>query len=225
MAALRRLARKLGPLLGASFASAAFAAGGHHGVDDASLMDPGQCELESWFTREPGAKLVHSGIDCRVGPVEVGALLEHQRAQGASRTGQGLQVKWARDIGGGFSVGASMGANWEAHQQPRYQGTTVSTLFSWSANDKLSLHANVGRDFLRGQPDVPRSGVSVEWFPLSPRWRLELERYVEDETQFARGGVRWIASDRWTVDLSRAQSLRGARPSNWTLGATFAFAR
>jgi hypothetical protein len=222
MAALAQRATFVAAL---AVAPCAWAAGGHHGVDDASLMDTGQCELESWFTRERGGKLVHSGLDCRVGPVEIGALLEYQRAQGASRTGQGVQVKWAREFGGGFSVGASAGANWEAHQRPRYQGTTVSTLFSWVANDKLSLHANIGRDFLRGQPDVPRSGVSVEWFPFSPSWRLEVERYVEDETQFARGGLRWLASDRWTVDLSRAQSLRGPRPSNWTLGATFAFAR
>ena len=30
-------------------AMAARAAGGHHSVDDATILDPGQCQLETWF--------------------------------------------------------------------------------------------------------------------------------------------------------------------------------
>jgi hypothetical protein len=36
-----------------------------------------------------------------------------------------------------------------------------------------------------------------------------------------RAGARWAATENFTVDLSRAHSLRGPVPSNWTLGATW----
>lgn len=206
--------------------TAAHAAGGHHGVDDASLIDLGGCELESWATRTAGGNgLVHGGAACRVGPVELGGTLDQAREAGASSSAQGLQVKWAREWWPGLSAGASLTGNWVAHERPRWQGVTVSTLFSWRVRDGLALHANIGRDVVPARPDSPRSGVSIEWSPLSPRWRVAAERYVGDETQFARAGLRWFANDRWTFDASRAQSLRGPRPSNWTVAATWAFER
>lgn len=50
------------------------AAGGHPAVDDANLLEPGQCKLELWGERESGAArtLVHAGPGCRVGAVELG---------------------------------------------------------------------------------------------------------------------------------------------------------
>jgi len=101
----------------------------------------------------------------------------------------------------------------------------VSALLSWAVRDSLNFHVNLGRDFLRSQPNIAPSGVSLQWSPVSPAWLVAAERYVEDETHFARAGLRWFASDRWTLEASRAQSLRGPRPSNWTLAATWAFAR
>jgi hypothetical protein len=219
---VRVLALAAAGVLGA----AAHAAGGHHGVDDAYLIDPGGCELESWSTRGANSgRLLHGGAACRVGPVELGVTLDHARETAESISAQGLQVKWARPWWPGFSAGASLTSGWVAQAQPRWQGATLSTLFSWSVRDGLALHANVGRDFLRARADVPRSGVLVEWAPLSPRWRIEGERFVEDETHFARAGLRWSASERWALEASRAQSLHGPRPSNWTLAATWAFQR
>ena len=40
-----------------AFPFAAGAAGGHHGVDDASILGAGECELEGWVTNDSEPKL------------------------------------------------------------------------------------------------------------------------------------------------------------------------
>jgi len=102
--------------------------------------------------------------------------------------------------------------------------TTVAGLFSWFAREDLAFHLNLGRDFLRSQPDEDRSGVSMEW-TFRPRWSFTAERYHEARTHLARAGVRWAVNESWSVDLSRAHRLHGPEPSNWTFGATWQFAR
>ena len=101
-------------------AGMAMAAGGHHAVDDAEILKRGDCEGEGWFTRARGGeRLVHSGVQCRVGPVELGAAAEYGRADGASQTGWALELKWAREVADGLSLGVSVGcygANF--HQLP-----------------------------------------------------------------------------------------------------------
>lgn len=202
-------------------AGMALAAGGHHGVDDAAILEPGTCELETWFTRAgAGERLLHGGAGCRMGPVELGVAAERARDPSGQATGYGLQVKWATEVAPGLSAGVAFSAGWQAHVRPRYQGTTVSGLLTWAVRDDVAFHANAGRDLVHGAPDLDRSGVAMEWMPKAG-WSLMAERYVESATQFIRAGVRWAATDNFTVDLSRAHSLRGPVPSNWTLGATW----
>lgn len=203
-----------------AMSGAVHAAGGHHGVDDASILEPGTCELESWFTRaSAGERLLHAGAGCRVGPVELGAAAESARDPSGHAMAYGLQVKWAAEIAPGLSGGFSLSPGWQAHVRPRYQGTTLAALLTWARED-IALHANLGRDLVHGAPDENRSGVAAEWFPALG-WSLMAERYVESATHFMRAGVRWAATEHLTVDLSRARRLRGAGSSNWTLGATW----
>lgn len=205
-------------------ASGALASGGHHAVDDAALLGPEQCNVESWVTRGGGEGLLHAGTGCRVGPFELSAAAEYARPDGGSETGWGLQAKWAREVAPGFSVGLLLAPAWQAHVRPRYQGSTVSALATWAARDDLALHLNVGRDLLHRAADDSRYGVSAEWTPLAA-WSLVAERYKAAQTHFVRAGVRWAFREGWSVDLSRAQRLAGPGPSDWTLGATWEFGR
>lgn len=206
-------------------AGPAFAAGGHHGVDDAAILEPGQCEIESWFSRARGGeRLMHAGGNCRVGPVELGLAGEYVRQGGGSQSDWGAQVKWATQLAEGFSVGASLSPGWSANVRPRYQGAALVGLASWQPREDLALHVNLGRDFMRGNPDERRYGAAIEWTPLAS-WSLSAERYKEQGTHLARAGVRWQASERWSVDVSRSHRISGPGASAWTVGATWQFGR
>ena len=64
----------------------AHAAGGHHAVDDAAILEPGECQVETWADRERGGDrtLVHVGPACRIGPLEIGVNLDRTRMVGSS---------------------------------------------------------------------------------------------------------------------------------------------
>ncbi|WP_145897282.1 hypothetical protein [Caenimonas sedimenti] len=220
---------RAGSAVGFSFVigcSPVFAAGGHHAVDDAAILEPGQCELEGWFTRARGGERVfHAGAGCRVGPLELGVAGEHARPRGAgSESAWGLQAKWAQEVAKGFSVGLALSPVWAAHARPRYQGATLAGLATWVAHENVALHLNAGRDFVHRGDDENRYGVSAEWTGISG-WSLVAERYKESQTHFARVGARWLAGENWSVDLSRAHRLTGPGVSNWTLGATWLLER
>jgi hypothetical protein len=87
----------------------AHAAGGHFSVDDASLLEPGHCEEETWASRfDGGAHSLHAGVNCRVGPVEIDGAAETARADGTSATQWNLEVKWARELNEEWSIGAGL---------------------------------------------------------------------------------------------------------------------
>lgn len=202
----------------------AMAAGGHHAVDDAAILDEGACKVESWIARGGGERLLHAGAGCRVGPLELSAGADYARADGSSATGYGLAAKWAAELATGVSVGVVLAPGWQARVRPRYQGRTVLALATWAPRDDLSLHFNLGRDFLHRGDDEARHGGSVEWTPRTD-WTLVLERFRAEQTHFARAGARWSFAQGWSVDLSRAQRLSGPGASDWTLGATWEFPR
>ncbi len=206
------------------WAAAAQAAGGHHAVDDAAILDPGLCKLEAWLTGARVERAAHAGGGCRIGPVELNAASEYARDGGPSQTNSGLQAKWATELAPGLSAGLSAAGDWQAHVRPRHQGASLAALLTWAVRDDLALHANLGRDFVHGGADQNRSGVAAEW-TARPGWSIVAERYAADRTQFVRAGVRWCVSDAWSIDFSRAQRLRGPSASNWTLGTTWQFER
>jgi hypothetical protein len=209
-------------LAAALAAGTAQAAGGHHDVDDASLLPRGECEQETWFGRGNGGRQgLHAGVSCRLGPLELGLAGEHTRAGGQpSETFWAVEAKWAREVADGFSIGFDVQPLFQANARPHYAGLGAYAIASWWARPGLAVHANFGRDFERGGPDEPRGGLALEWQPL-PRWSFVAERYRDQGTHFARAGVRWAVGRLWTVDLSRAHRVAGARPSFWTFGLSF----
>jgi hypothetical protein len=203
----------------------ALAAGGHHDVDDAAILDPGECELESWLSRARNdARVVHAGANCRVGPVELGLASEYGRQDGNSETAWGLEVKWAGKVSDAFSIGVKLAPAWGAQSSPHYEGAALIGLATWEARDDLSLHLNVGREFVHRDEDANRYGAAVEWMPLRT-WSLLAERYKERDAHFARAGVRWLGGEHWSIDVGRSFHISGPRASAWTVGATFQFDR
>lgn len=208
---LRRLAA-----LAACACAPAFGAGGHFAVDDAKILGRGECGAESWFTHSSEERVLHAGLNCRLGPFEVGGAADHSRGDG-SATHWNLEAKWARDVTETFALGFDLQPGWQARARPRYDATLFAALATWTPRLDLAVHANLGRDFVRGGADLPRGGLAVEWSPAT-HWWLVAERYLEQRTHFARAGLRWEAGHGWSLDFSRAQRVAGPAPSNWTLG-------
>ncbi|HSW21921.1 MAG TPA: hypothetical protein VLJ62_04065 [Burkholderiaceae bacterium] len=205
--------------------SPAQAAGGHHAVDDAAILEAGQCQVETWFDRSSGAatRLWHAGPACRVGSAELGLNLDATRSAGGGRTTvAGAQAKWAWPMSEQIHVGAVVGASWQ-DEAPRRVGSTVVIPLTWRVSDALQVHVNVGRDFLHAAPDAGRRGVAVEW-SATPDWSFVAERYRELHTHRWRLGARRALGANASVDLSHARGL-GAAPSSWTLGLNWLFDR
>ncbi|MDB5859160.1 MAG: hypothetical protein JWQ76_2849 [Ramlibacter sp.] len=220
-----RLAGLLAVALATALAAgAAQAAGGHHDVDDANLLARGECTQESWLVYPSGGSpRLHAGVNCRVGPVELGLAGEHLRPGGQpSETFWVLEAKWARELAEGFSVGLDVQPVFQANARPHYAGLTAYAIASWTPRPGLALHANYGRDFIPGAAGQARGGVAAEW-QASQRWSFVAERYRDQATQFGRAGARWAGGRAWSVDFSRAQRLAGPAPSKWTVGLSFDF--
>ena len=180
----------------------AHAAGGHHAVDDAAILEPGQCQLESWVDRQSGGDrtLFHVGPACRLGPIEIGLNLDHAHTTGSgSITVLGPQLKWARALSVEWSVGAVVSTAWKDNN-PHHVVTTLVLPLTWEPTEVIRIHANVGRDFWRGDRDTKRAGAAVEWAP-SETWSFVVERFREVDINFWRAGVRYALSPVLSVDI------------------------
>lgn len=202
------------------------AAGGHHAVDDAAMLEPGQCQVETWVDRERGGgrSLVHLGPACRVGPVELSANLDRMHLDG-NRTplAAGPQLKWATQLSETLSVGAVVAATWQ-DARPRWAGRAVLVPVTWQPSPSLAVHLNLGRDFRRNEPSFNRSGAALEW-TATPQWSLVAERFRESEAHFWRLGARYTLNDNLSLDLSRARGLGHSAPVWWTMGLNWLFVR
>jgi hypothetical protein len=193
------------------------AAGGHFGVDDATLLEPGQWEQESWYSHAPGGgEQVHAGFNFRVGPVELDGAGERTRIGEPASTTWNLEVKWARPVTDRLAVGLDLQPAWRSGTP----GTRFYGIATWKLLDTLDLHLNAGRDWWRHDTDFARGGASLEWAALA-QWTFIAERFLDTGTNFFRAGARWSPNPHWTWDVSYAQRVSGPAPSNWTLGLTY----
>ena len=205
----------------------AHAAGGHHAIDDAALVDPGQCQVETWVDRERGGgrTLLHVGPACRVGDFELGANLDRVRHTGLSGSDTvaawGPQIKWVTPLSDSVNVGVAVSATWR-DVRPRWAGTTVVLPLTWQASPSLAMHVNLGRDFRPHEPSLARGGAALEW-TATPQWSFVAERFRESEANFWRLGARYAVNDKVSVDLSQARGLARGAPVWWTLGVNWAF--
>jgi len=213
-------------LLGVAAASASHAAGGHHAVDDAALLEPGRCQIETWHDHGlgTGRSLLHLGPACRVGAVELGVDVNRVRAAGSGTTTvTGAQVKWARAINADWSAGVVFGV--AGHDgAPQFLGSALVVPVTWKASETLLAHANIGRDFRHGQSDSRRTGIALEWTALATA-SFVAERFDEGGASFWRAGARWAITPALDFDISRASGLGHAGSAWWTVGLTWVFSR
>jgi hypothetical protein len=200
------------------------AAGGHFWVDDAVLLEPGQCQLEAWVEREQGGarRLAHAGPGCRLGPVEAAISWDRARNTGAEDvTTVSPQLKWAYPLDDLWSVGLALTGIWQS-AGAGYQGGTLLVPITWHAGEQLHVHLNLGRDFHRHAAGSTRAGAALEW-ATTQQLSWVAERFRENQADGWRLGTRWAPHAHWSVDLSRAAPLHSAAPPWWTLGLNLSF--
>lgn len=224
---MKRNMQLLGALAGLGVASlSAHAAGGHHSVDDAAVLDAGKCKVESWAERETGGARasLHLGTGCRVGPVELSLNMDRESQTGLNaNTSFSPQIKWTFALSDALSMGAVASLKF-ATQSPRYVDSTLVLPLTWRATDALSAHVNWGRNFVRGGGGQPRGGASLEWAPTS-NVLLVAERFREAADNATRLGIRYGVTPDIKLDLSRARSLHAGGAIWWTAGVLWEFDR
>lgn len=223
---MTRLARH--PFIAAcwlALAADVHAAGGHFDVDDAAIVEPGQCQYETWLTRAPAASatLFHLGPGCRVGPVELALNYDRVSAAGETRSTVGPQLKWVADpLVGPFSAGIAWSAAYDLKRGGR-PAHTLHVPVTWAVNDRVAVNANLGADWDFAGARTRRVGVSAEWVAH------ENLTVIGERVKFAgdwssRLGARWLLSDAISVDLSAART--GPRATRvYAIGLNHAFAR
>lgn len=241
---LRPLMAALFALTGVFSPLCSHAAGGHHAVDDATVLDPGTCQVEVWGEQASGRHLQHIGPACRWAGVEVGINGERSdTAQPSALLNGGVQAKWAIALRPGLAVGVEWSANWQGATVqaanatapavpsggPRgsashFAGQTLLLPLTWSAAEGLDVHLNLGRDVHPHAPDAERYGAAVEWTP-TPDCQMLVEAWRDDRGPQARLGLRRLVTDRVSLDLSRAEALRGVHSPWWTVGVNWVFGR
>ena len=183
------------------------AAAGHFDVDDATVLDPGHCQYETWLARAPGLSttLFHLGPSCRVGPVEAGLNYDRLRSADERRDGFGPQLKWVVDpLVDRFSVGAAWNASFNlVHGGRPWQSLYVPV--TWWAAEKLWIHVNAGADWSPAGERTRRLGVSGEW-AVNDSLSVIAERVTFYGDWTSRIGTRFNLDESISIDVSAART-------------------
>ena len=201
----------------------AMAAGGHFAVDSATILDPGQCQIETWAAAyRGGAGTWHVGPSCRVGAWEL-----HLNFDGAVQPGAASsqafapQAKWVTQLGPRLSAGISL--VWTT-TDGRYTSFQPVALVTVQATPQVQVHLNAGRDLPPGGGGRTIAGAAAEW-AASQRWSFVAERFNDTDGRALRVGTRWQHDPHFSVDLSRTRAIGDARGQWWTVGVNYIFDR
>jgi len=193
-----------------AFASLGAQASGHFDVDDAGMLDPGQCQYETWWGRA-GAEPVtgfHFGPACRVGPVELGLNFDRSSVAGVHSLTGGLQLKWnflGQAPDAPFSAALSASTVSDLKRGGRTGGQFVVPM-TWRPASSLQVHVNLGADWAPGTGvRTPRGGAALEW-ALNDTVSLIAERNRAAGEWTSRIGGRFSLTPLISVDVSTSRT-------------------
>jgi hypothetical protein len=182
------------------------AMGGHFDVDDATMLGPARCQVETWFVRasSAGASNAHLGPACRVGPVEASVNIDPARAGGAWQWSAGPQIKWVMPTGLGQ---LAAGLVWSAAFDLSHGGRPAQTLYvplTWKVTDTVAAHANAGADWSPSSGRTRRAGLALEW-AASERITVIAEHIAFFGDRSTRIGSRIALGHASSLDVSVAR--------------------
>lgn len=214
------------PLAALALAAGRAGAGGHFDVDDADMLAPGRCQVESWAGRADASatSFQHVGPGCRVGPVELGLNLDRSSSPDARSRAVGPAIKWTwyGQADDPLRAALAFAASWDLrnHGRPSRQWLLPVT---WQPLPSLQLHANLGADWAAGSGTrTGRVGAAAEW-AVDEKVSFILERNRAQGAWTTRGGLRFGLAPMLTLDLSAAKVRPGG--AVYTVGLSHEFGR
>lgn len=205
-------------------------------TDDARVVDPQGCQIESWFRREPGpprAQEFWVAPACNPsGNLEL-SLGGATRAETGEPRASAVQAQFKTilkplDING-WGVGLAAGVlSRNASDAPAklvdnaYFYVPISKSF---ADDVVVLHLNLGAQRDRNAQQTKRSwGFGTE-AALHPRLYLIAETFGEQGGRpFRHGGLRWwVVPSRMQIDLTVGSQSGNSQARWFTIGTRILF--
>lgn len=176
---------------GMAYPDATWALGNQFEVDDAALVEAGQCEIENWYTRGGGDREITVMPVCNVtGNLEL--------AVGLTRASPGdysvaLEAKTLIRSMGTNSLGwGLMLASTHSEGLAHWEGATVNIPVSVPVLEPLSVHTNIGWEYVREGRDLATWGLSGE-FDVRNDWDAIVESWGTH-----RGGTLWQVGLRFS---------------------------
>lgn len=194
-------------------------------TDDARIVDPKSCQLETWVRRNVGSTEFWALPACNpTGNVELTFGGGMTRELGSTATTD-VQVQ-AKTVfktleSNGWGIGLALGNLRHPHTEPRHDFAAnlygyVPTSFSF-ADDSVVLHTNIGA----ARP-LERSAHRLTW-GIGAEWKLHERFFVIPEIFNQTGGrplfqagLRyWIVPGRVQVDTTYGDRLGNSRAERW----------
>ena len=216
----------------------AFAASAQAGrplaTEDADVLEPGQCEWESFAARtradgEAGVRGWTTQFGCGLG-ARTQAALAYSRARSDGATAEGLllggktQLLARQDDATGWTLAWGLAAAKPPGGSFEHDTTYLNLVATRALGEGLTGHANLG--WLRSQS---AHASSTTWNLAAEQAvgagvDLMGELYGDDRSETWLGlGARWTPSEHLSLNASWARQGGAASARLWTLGVKFSF--
>lgn len=206
-------------------ASQADAAGGHHLVDDATLLGTDECYLENWAEAHRGGELLHVAPACRLGPAEYELAFDYDRTGPVVERLVTPQIKTLltprdRNLRVGLIAGSGFALD------SGYAESHVFVPVTYSAGDSLEFHANLGHALERGNGSNWTWGLAVQ--PAISDHLSAVGEVVQaaGRERILQFGLRYeLLPEALELDVSVARRFSNERTYFATLGLNWIFSR
>ena len=182
-----------------------YANNGHFMVDHAVITDPGQCQLETWFSRDDTAGVNSLAVvpACGTAAGWQFALPLDYSISGSEFNGVGLEAKTILGSGRNFgAIAMTLGTHYDRRTE-RLERNYVNIPWSAEVGNNMTWHLNVGMAHVRANSNFYTNWGGASTFHYTDTLDLVLEAaaFGSDSPSFA-GGARFHLQGGWEVDFS-----------------------
>ena len=213
-------------MTGLIIAAPAYAGGGAHIVDDASVETPGICHLESWVTHyDQDMGMVNLSPACtrKAWPdLEIGASLQQSWA-GVEDTTIGPALKYnLRPVETRLGAGVSVGGNWSVRSGQLETASLIVPL-TIPLSDTVQINLNSGWTYGRALEHQTAAFYGVQLMAQVTRTvSLMAEAFRRDHGRPGhQAGLRWTPNGgNLDLDILFGRRIDGVSPYAVTVGLT-----